>query len=78
MIDILLFAGFREAVGVEKLQWEKTSATVSEVKHFLQTAYVHLPSMDHVMVAVNEEYAFEDTTIQAGDTVAIIPPVSGG
>jgi molybdopterin converting factor small subunit len=30
------------------------------------------------MVAINEEYANEEDTIQSGDVVALIPPVSGG
>jgi molybdopterin synthase sulfur carrier subunit len=30
------------------------------------------------MVAVNEEYAEPDDVIKSGDTVALIPPVSGG
>lgn len=30
------------------------------------------------MVAINEEYANENDIIQTGDTVAMIPPVSGG
>ncbi|MNP62948.1 Molybdopterin synthase sulfur carrier subunit [compost metagenome] len=31
-----------------------------------------------IMVAVNEEYARLEDTIQDGDVVAFIPPVSGG
>jgi len=30
------------------------------------------------MIAVNEEYASSDQVLKEGDTVAIIPPVSGG
>jgi len=30
------------------------------------------------LVAVNERYARADQTLNAGDTVAIIPPVAGG
>jgi molybdopterin converting factor small subunit len=30
------------------------------------------------MIAVNDQYALANTMIQAGDEIAIIPPVSGG
>ena len=35
-------------------------------------------NLDNVMVAINEEYAMDQDVIQSGDTVAFIPPVSGG
>jgi sulfur-carrier protein len=34
--------------------------------------------LKHVMFAVNEEYVLDNETIHPGDTVALIPPVSGG
>lgn len=78
MIQVLLFAGFREAIGEDYIQWSPAPLTVADLKAGLQKTYKNLPAMDHVMIAINEEYAFDDMKIQAGDTVAIIPPVSGG
>ncbi len=37
-----------------------------------------LQRLDNVMVAVNEEFATDSEVIKEGDTVAFIPPVSGG
>ncbi|MGB9944687.1 MoaD/ThiS family protein, partial [Bacillus subtilis] len=37
-----------------------------------------LESIDTAMIAVNESYVKENTSVSSGDTVAIIPPVSGG
>ncbi|PEU76459.1 molybdopterin synthase sulfur carrier subunit [Bacillus cereus] len=72
MITILLFANLREEVGSDRLViLEKQEMTVQQLKEWLKTSYC-LPSLDRVMVAVNEEM------IKTGDIVALIPPVSGG
>jgi molybdopterin synthase catalytic subunit len=36
------------------------------------------PALDSSLVAVNKAFAAPDTAIQAGDEVALFPPVSGG
>lgn len=77
MINILLFAHLQEIAGEENLKIEATSITVSELKSKLTQEY-GLKDLQNVMVAVNEEYANNDDTINNGDTVALIPPVSGG
>ena len=33
---------------------------------------------DRVVAAVNEEYSKHERTLADGDTIALIPPVSGG
>ncbi|HLT57078.1 MAG TPA: molybdopterin converting factor subunit 1 [Bacillota bacterium] len=77
MIHILLFASLQEKLGVSRLNVEIETITVKELKHRLKDKY-NLLEIDHAMVAVNEEYASEEETIHSGDTVAFIPPVSGG
>jgi molybdopterin synthase sulfur carrier subunit len=77
MIQILLFAKFQEIVGQESIPWHDTPITVDKLKEQLQQQY-ELPSLDNVMIAVNEEYAHDEMEIKDGDTVALIPPVSGG
>jgi molybdopterin synthase sulfur carrier subunit len=51
--------------------------TVSELKKELEKVS-GLENLTNVMVAVNETYADGDVVVRAGDTVALIPPVSGG
>lgn len=77
MIDVLLFAELQESLGKEKITVEATGLSVSELKEQFLKEY-NLPNIDQAMVAINEEYAQESTVLKAGDTVAFIPPVSGG
>ncbi|PEY40344.1 molybdopterin converting factor subunit 1 [Bacillus cereus] len=78
MITILLFANLREEVGSEQLVIiEKREMNVYQLKKWLKDNY-HLQSLDKVMVAINEEFVTDEDNVKAGDTVAFIPPVSGG
>lgn len=53
--------------------------TVSEFLQVLRQRYPDLasPTAD-IVVAVNTEYADQNTILLEGDEVALIPPVSGG
>ncbi|WP_102347372.1 molybdopterin converting factor subunit 1 [Bacillus sp. Marseille-P3661] len=77
MINVLFFAHLQEAVGESNISWSADSPiTVQELKQKLEEKYnLNLQS---VMVAVNEEYAEDDVQLTSGDTIALIPPVSGG
>ncbi|WP_019393066.1 molybdopterin converting factor subunit 1 [Priestia filamentosa] len=76
MIKILLFARLQEQVGKSELRVQYSGQTVGELKEMLQKKYDFL--LDNVMVAVNEEYAFDEEKLSENDVVAFIPPVSGG
>ncbi|MBK5473594.1 MULTISPECIES: molybdopterin converting factor subunit 1 [Bacillus] len=78
MITILLFANLREEVGSERLVMiEKREMTVHQLKKWLKDNY-HLQTLEKVMVAINEEFVTDEGIVRAGDTIAFIPPVSGG
>lgn len=55
---------------------EKT--TVAGLKVKLMEAYPALQRLASMAIAVDEAYCADDYVLQAGQTVAIIPPVSGG
>ena len=76
-MKILLFAHLRDELGAANLELDMAPLTAGELLAELKTRYPIL-SLDSVMVAVNEEFAAADTRIEAGDTVALLPPVSGG
>eukprot|EP00130_Batrachochytrium_dendrobatidis_P008315 XP_006683190.1 hypothetical protein BATDEDRAFT_92958 [Batrachochytrium dendrobatidis JAM81] len=77
MIKILFFAHLQEAVGNDRMQLEMEQTSVEQLKLELQRNY-QITGLEQVMTAVNEEYALNDSVINPGDTVAFIPPVSGG
>ncbi|MDM5154454.1 molybdopterin converting factor subunit 1 [Bacillus sp. DX1.1] len=78
MITILLFANLREEVGSDQLVIiEKQEINVHQLKEWFKDSY-RLQSLDQVMTAINEEFAVDEDIVKDGDTVAFIPPVSGG
>ncbi len=55
------------------------NTTLEDVISLLKGKYPEITeSLDKSMFAVNEEYADKDKILKEGDTVAVIPPVSGG
>jgi molybdopterin converting factor subunit 1 len=73
VVSVRLFAGLRERAGSDRVEIElPDGAMVSDL----------LVAMDlaprSCVVAINREYADEQAVVQAGDEVALVPPVSGG
>lgn len=77
MIKILFFAHLKESVGHEELNWSAQESSIEELKIQLHRE-LGIEGLNSVMVAVNEEFAVDETIVKAGDVVAFIPPVSGG
>lgn len=79
-VNVRLFAVLREAVGTSVVLLNiDEGASVSQVLQELQAQYPALAGRcAGVLVAVNESYARAETKVRAGDSVALIPPVSGG
>lgn len=77
MIQVLLFAELQEKTGKAKIKLKAGHMTVTELKDVLMDKY-GIKQPDKVMVAINEDYAEDEDWIQPGDTVAFLPPVSGG
>lgn len=75
---IILFGITREIVGQDELPMEVDGSSVAELKERLKGEYPDLGTLQYLAVAVNEEYANDDTIVHADDTIALIPPVSGG
>lgn len=77
MINILLFAHLQEAVGASTLSVELSDVTVTQVKEWMEQHYPQL-TLQQMMTAINEEFAMDTTIVRSGDTIAFIPPISGG
>lgn len=56
----------------------KEGLRVSDIREELKQKYPSLEDIQNFAMAVNESYAEDDLRLEDGDTVAVIPPVSGG
>lgn len=77
MITILFFAHLQEMAGTDRITLHTNEITVSTLKQKLANDH-GIKNLDQIMFAINEEYAIDEDVVKAGDTVALIPPVSGG
>jgi molybdopterin converting factor subunit 1 len=80
-ISVLYFAALRELVGQgeEEIDLPRASLSVAELLSQLEQSHAGLRGrLAAVRVAVNEEFTELEASVQAGDVVALIPPVSGG
>ena len=79
-ITVRLFARLAEVAGVRKLTLDYESGmTASDVFGALAHEYPKIIGFgDRLMYARNQEYISPDTHLEAGDELALIPPVSGG
>jgi molybdopterin synthase sulfur carrier subunit len=80
-VTLLFFAAARDAVGRSKDVVELPSQ-VDNVAKLMAWLGGHYPSLEPylpcVRIAQNEHFVESSTAIQAGDTLAVIPPVAGG
>ncbi|HKQ24408.1 MAG TPA: molybdopterin converting factor subunit 1 [Burkholderiales bacterium] len=83
-IEVLYFARLREAFGCdrERVSIPESVRNVADLTAWLKqrgAAWAHeLAQGKPVLIAVNEDMAGADTPIRSGDTVALMPPVTGG
>lgn len=79
-VKILFFGAARDAVGTEEASFTTASpASVLTIKKAVFSRYEALSVFaKSLMVAVNEEYATDETMIKNLDEIAFLPPVSGG
>ncbi|EGZ10235.1 hypothetical protein PHYSODRAFT_523017 [Phytophthora sojae] len=84
-VKVLYFASAREEIGLreEKLQLpvdgDKNSATLASLRRVLVDKYPHAAAtIESITLARNLEYSEDDSPLDDGDEVALIPPISGG
>lgn len=76
MIAVKFFASLREQVGQSEADIQPAdSLTVAQV--WAQICD-NAPLPSHILMAVNKEYAAQNTPVNDGDEVAFFPPVTGG
>ncbi|MFG6149471.1 molybdopterin converting factor subunit 1 [Halobacillus sp. B23F22_1] len=77
MNKILFFAGLQEKMGTEFIEIDAAGQSVKQLKEYIEKEY-SLSKVHESMAAINEEFAPAEETIKENDTIAFIPPVSGG
>ncbi len=80
-VTVLYFAALRDVVGKdhELLELPPHVRTVADIAAFLAVHRGALAGrMRNVRIARNEEFARDDEPVADGDTIALLPPVSGG
>jgi sulfur-carrier protein len=80
MLSVKLFAKARDLVGspVVDVPWSD-GETVAVLKRRLAERYPPLEALvPRLLVAVNNDYASDERSLNATDEVACFPPVSGG
>lgn len=85
-MPLMFFGQAQEIVGIGECEWKAlfgdsdTSfpTTAGELRSRLLNQFEELKNLSSLAIAVNAEYAQEDTRIQESDEIALIPPVSGG
>lgn len=78
-ITVLAFGIAKDIFGRQSVQLSlNNDADIATLKSKLEEQYPKLKELASYMIAVNDEYAHADAVINAGDEIAIIPPVSGG
>ncbi len=78
MIRVLLFGVLATKTGTKEIELDvKTPVSLEALLEELRKRLPSLPEGEFLF-AVNEEHASKETTVNDGDTVAIMPPFSGG
>ena len=79
-VKLLFFATLRDQAGIRSTEIEiPIDTTVQGLKERISRDYPKLnKSMKTVLIAINHEFAFDDTHIPLDAEIALFPPVSGG
>jgi molybdopterin synthase catalytic subunit len=79
-LEVRTFGGLAERAGLTALVIElPDGASVAELRRAVASAHPALaPLMDRVAVAIDLEVARDDAVLEAGQEVALLPPVAGG
>lgn len=79
MIQLLAFGIAGDILPQRQMALEVAdAATVAALKVRLMEEYPDFQRLASLAIAVDEEYRADEYVLQPGQTVAIIPPVSGG
>ena len=77
LIKVEYFAILREHVGKSAESVQTEAQTAQELYAELSERH-GFPELNHMKVAINEEFGEWNAVLNDGDAIAFIPPVAGG
>lgn len=77
-VRVRFFAVFRDATGVDSLDYRSSAGSVKELFDEMTRRYAGLQSEAAALVAINDELTSWDQAFDDGDEVLFFPPVAGG
>lgn len=77
-VNILYFAALREQAQRDSETLSTSAQTAAQLYAQLQKQYQFDLSQEKLRAAINHSFCAWDTPLTDGDTIAFIPPVSGG
>lgn len=79
-IKVLFFASCRDIVKGREIELEvPEGSTAGKALNRLCEVYPRLSDLrGRMALSINEEYAAAESVLKPGDTLALIPPISGG
>ena len=80
MLTVLFFASVADRAGTRRIELPVAAGdTVGHIRDRLVERFPALePMLPNLLYAVDEEYVRSDAPVRDGQTLAVIPPVSGG
>ena len=79
-VKVKFFAHCRELAGTDLMELDLHEGATGEVlMKILEEKYPKLGELSsYVALAVNDDYVNRDKVLKDGDSISLIPPVSGG
>lgn len=77
-ITILFFGKLKEVWGTNSKEFTSNTENIESLYSELLESASEEPHKASIKVAINDEFAEWNTTINDGDTIAFLPPASGG
>jgi molybdopterin converting factor small subunit len=77
-IKVKAFGICKDILGAREVAFEFDGQLVEDLRKELACKFPDVEKLNSLLIAVNEAYAEDDLVLKESDTVALIPPVSGG
>jgi molybdopterin synthase sulfur carrier subunit len=77
-LKIKTFGVARDMMGGKEVVVKVEGSDVASLRRALITNYPALEKLRSLFIAVNQQYAEDNQSINETDEIALIPPVSGG